>query len=283
MIRSETPHILVGSQTHPGMTGKINEDRYGIGHFRMSSSNPTPVAFGVVCDGIGGQKSGEVAAELAVSAILNTINSSFGNQPLQTMLRAVSLANDAIYCHAQEGQNLHGMGATVAMVWLEADHLYTTSIGDSRIYLIRKQSIRQVTTDHTWVQEALENGKINKEQAQNHPNAHVIKRYLGAPVVPQADQRLNLRKDDTDVTALANQGVQLWPEDSILICSDGLTEHVSDKEIVEFINQHPLDNQAAVDEMVNLACQRGGKDNITIILFTLHDPKPKSFFQKLFS
>jgi PPM family protein phosphatase len=283
MIRSTSPHILVGAQSHPGMSGKINEDRYGISHFQVSSSNTTPVAFGVVCDGIGGQKSGEVAADLAVTAILNTVTSSFGNQPLQTMLTAISIANNAIYCQAQEGQHLHGMGATVAMVWLEGDRLYTTSVGDSRIYLIRDHSIRQVTTDHTWVQEALENGKINKEQAQNHPNAHVIKRYLGAPVVPQADQRLNLRKEDTDASALANQGVHLWPDDSILLCSDGLTEHVNDKEIVEILNQHPMNNQSSVEAMVDLACNRGGKDNITIILFKLHDPKPKNFFQKLFS
>ncbi len=148
---------------------------------------------------------------------------------------------------------------------------------------MRDHSIRQVTTDHTWVQEALEKGTINREQAQNHPNAHVIRRYLGAPVVPQADQRLNLRKEDTDASALANQGVQLWPDDSILLCTDGLTEHVEDKEMVGIINDHPLDNQSAVNAMVELACQRGGKDNITVILFTLHDPKPKNFFQKLFS
>ncbi len=111
MIRSSTPHLLVGTQTHAGMTGKINEDRFGIGHYRMSSSNPTPVAFGVVCDGIGGQKSGEVAAELAVEAILKTISTSFGDQPLQTMLRAITLANDAIYIRAQESPHLSGHGS----------------------------------------------------------------------------------------------------------------------------------------------------------------------------
>lgn len=281
MIPSTTPHIIVASQTHPGMTGKNNEDRYAVSQFRLSSSNPTPVHFSVICDGIGGHKSGEIAAELAVNAIINTVTKSFGDEPLQTMLRAILLANEAIYSKAQENTDYHGMGATVAMVWLEGMRFFTTAIGDSRIYLIRQNSIRQVTTDHTWVQEAIENGTITKDQAVNHPNSHVIRRYLGAPVLPQADQRMNLRKDDNDARSLANQGVELNIDDSILLCSDGLTEHVDDKEFVGIINRHPLQNQAAVDEMVELACERGGHDNITVILLTLHDPKPKNFVQKL--
>jgi PPM family protein phosphatase len=281
MIHTSTSHLLVGAQTHPGMTGKNNEDRFEISSYRISSSNSTPVTFAVVCDGIGGHRSGEIAADLAVNTIIRTVSSSFGDEPLRTMLRAIQLANEAIYSKAQEADDYRGMGATVAMVWMEASHFYTTSIGDSRIYLIRDHSIRQVTTDHTWIQEALENGTITKDQIANHPNAHVIRRYLGAPVVPQADQRLNLRKDDDDAQSLANQGVELKVGDSILICSDGLTDHVQDREIVEAIHAHPNNNQGIVENLVKLACDRGGKDNITIVLLSIPEAKPKNIFQKI--
>lgn len=281
MIPTPKPHLSVASQTHPGMTGKNNEDRFAVAQFKQSASNPVPVLFSVVCDGIGGHRSGEIAADLAVNAILNTVSSSFGDEPLATMLRAVQLSNEAIYSRAQENEKFHGMGATVAMVWLEDKRLYTTSIGDSRIYLIRGSSIRQVSTDHTWIQEALANGTITPEQAVNHPNSHVIRRYLGAPVLPQADQRLNLRAVDDDTQAMANQGVELQLGDSILLCSDGLTDHVNDKEMVGVMAKHPGKNQDAVNELIDLACKRGGRDNITIILITI--PKPSNnIFKKLF-
>jgi protein phosphatase len=273
MIRTKNTHTQIAVQTHPGMTGKNNEDRYAVTGFRLSSSNPTPVTFAVVCDGIGGHRSGEIAAEIAIDTITQTVASSFGDRPLKTMLLAIQQANEAIYSKAQQANEYKGMGATIAMVWLESNRLYTTTIGDSRIYLIRGSSIRQVSTDHTWIQEALTNGTITREEAANHPNAHVIRRYLGAPVVPQADQRLNLRKDEDDSQMLANQGVELWIGDMILLCSDGLTDHVGDKEIIQVLERHPGRIQHGVNDLVNLACERGGKDNITIILLRLQEEK----------
>lgn len=284
MIRTKNTHTQIAVQTHPGMTGKNNEDRYAVTGFRLSSSNPTPVTFAVVCDGIGGHRSGEIAAEIAIDTITQTVASSFGDRPLKTMLLAIQQANEAIYSKAQQANEYKGMGATIAMVWLESNRLYTTTIGDSRIYLIRGSSIRQVSTDHTWIQEALTNGTITREEAANHPNAHVIRRYLGAPVVPQADQRLNLRKDEDDSQMLANQGVELWIGDMILLCSDGLTDHVGDKEIIQVLERHPGRIQHGVNDLVNLACERGGKDNITIILLRLQEEKRgilNSIFGKL--
>ncbi len=266
MIRLNSPHLLVSAQTHPGMTGKNNEDRFAVESYRVSSSNNTPVVFSVVCDGIGGHRMGEVAAELAVNRIISTVADSFGDRPLKTMLMAIREANEAIYLKAQQSDDHKGMGATVAMVWLEGQRLYTTSLGDTRIYLIRDHSIRQINVDHTWLQEALDNGTITKEQAVNHPNSHVIRRYLGAPVVPQADQRLFLRNEEEDPQALANQGMVLNPEDKLLICTDGLTDHVQNPEIIDLINQYPDEGDLAVEKLINLACDRGGHDNITIVL-----------------
>ncbi len=203
--------MIQAAGTHPGMTGKINEDRYGITTCQVSSSNTTRVTFAVVCDGIGGHRSGEIAAELAVNIITNTVINSFGDRPLKTMLLAAQLANEAIYTQAQTDENKRGMGATCAMVWVEGSRLFTTSIGDTRIYLIRRHLIKQLTTDHTWVQEALEKGTITKDQAVGHPNAHVIRRYLGAPVVPQADQRLQLQARGGRLSGSGKPGYQPAP------------------------------------------------------------------------
>jgi len=273
MINTEAKHVQVGALSHPGMTGKNNEDRYAIQGYRLSSSNATPVTFAVVCDGIGGNKSGELAADLAVEKILHTVNNSFGDRPLKTMLTALHAANEAIYSTAQQAQSYRGMGATVAMVWIESKRLFTTTIGDTRIYLIREKGIRQVSTDHTWVQEAIASGKISRDEAENHPNAHVIRRYLGAPMVPAADQRLNLRKGESDEDALANQGVELWAGDIVLVCTDGLTDHVADKEIVEVLHRHRRKLQPTVEALVKLACDRGGKDNITVVIMQIPENK----------
>lgn len=280
MIKTEVKHVQVGAMSHPGMTGKNNEDRYAINGYRLSSSNPTPVTFAVVCDGIGGNKSGELAADLAIEKVLNTVGSSFGDLPLKTMLLALQSANEAIYSTAQQAESYRGMGATIAMVWMESNRLFTTTIGDTRIYLIRDKGIRQVSTDHTWVQEALANGKISRDEAENHPNAHVIRRYLGAPMVPAADQRLNLRKGESDADALANQGVELWAGDIVLVCTDGLTDHVADREIVEVLTQQRRKPQPTVDALVKLACDRGGKDNITVVMLQI--PENKNPLAKLF-
>ncbi len=281
MIITKTTHLHVGALSHPGMTGRNNEDRYAVQGYRLSSSNATPVTFAIVCDGIGGNKSGELAAELAVEKALQTVGNSFGDRPLKTMLLAVQTANEAIYSTAQQADANHGMGATVAMVWMEANRLFTTTIGDTRIYLIRENSIRQVSTDHTWVQEALDNGKLTREEAENHRNAHVIRRYLGSPMVPAADQRLNLRKNEDDAHALANQGVELWPGDYVLICTDGLTDHVNDREIVGVLVHQHRKPQPTVNALVKLACDRGGKDNITVVLMQV--PAYNNLLSQLFS
>jgi protein phosphatase len=163
--------------------------------------------------------------------------------------------------HANENQQ--GMGSTCACTWIINDRMYTSSVGDSRIYIIRDGQIQQVTTDHTWVQEAIELGIIEPNQARDHPRAHVIRRYLGSRNTVVPDFRLRLHNDDSDQQALANQGFTLLPEDQVLLCSDGLTDLVDDHEILGIL-QHEVQDQA-IQSLVNLANARGGHDNITII------------------
>lgn len=281
MLRTDAKHLIQAAGTHPGMTGKINEDRYSLTSYQLSSSNTTPVAFAVVCDGIGGHQSGEVAAELAVNIITDTISNSFGDRPLKTMLLAVQMANEAIYTKAQTTDDLRGMGATCAMVWVEGTRLYTTYLGDSRIYLIRGQMIKQLSIDHTWIQEALDKGTITPAQVHNHPNSHVIRRYLGAPVVPEADQRMQLRQGESDTKAVTNQGISLKADDVILMCTDGLSDYLSPKELVHFISRHLEDVSLSINEMIKLACDRGGHDNITVVALKYPDGSKSKLINRI--
>jgi protein phosphatase len=155
------------------------------------------------------------------------------------------------------------MGATVACCWIISRQLYLANVGDSRIYLLRGRYIYQLSNDHTWIQEAMDHGLLTPEQARAHPNAHVIRRYLGSkqPVVP--DTRLRLSPGESDAQAEANQGFVLLPGDRLLLCSDGLTDLVSNDEIRYHLEGAPL--EPALQALINLANGRGGHDNITLV------------------
>ena len=169
------------------------------------------------------------------------------------------------------------MGTTCACAWVVDDRLYSASVGDSRIYLVRDDSIHQLTTDHTWVQEAIESGALTPEQARNHPNAHVIRRHLGSPHPVVPDLRLRIDPGETDGQAQSNQGMQLLPDDQLLLCSDGLTDLVDDEEILNALKFRPIEE--ALNWLVDLANARGGHDNITIV--ALQVPAKKKLFNAM--
>lgn len=263
MIPAEKAHLLVAASSDPGMSGKNNEDRYAVSAYHTNAGISLPSVFAIVADGIGGHRAGEIAAELAVEIISKTVRTGNANHPIQTLEQAVIKASREIYNQSEKDISRKGMGATCACCWVIGDQLYTVCVGDTRIYLIRGGTIRQLSTDHTWIQEAIDHGALSPEQAQGHPNAHVIRRYLGSrqPVIP--DFRLRLQPKENDLQARANQGMRLLPGDQLIICSDGLTDLVEDAEVLSSFNS--VDQQEAIDQLVNLANQRGGHDNITIV------------------
>jgi len=263
VIPAEQAHLLFAATSDPGMSGKNNEDRYAVSAFHTNTGISLPSVFAAVADGIGGHRAGEIAAELAVEIISKTVRAGNADHPIQTLEQAVISASREIYSQSEMDFSRKGMGATCACCWVIGDQLYTVCVGDTRIYLIRGGTIRQLSTDHTWIQEAIDHGALSPEQAQGHPNAHVIRRYLGSrqPVVP--DFRLRLRPKEGDSQARANQGMRLLPGDQLILCSDGLTDLVVDSEILSSFNT--LGQQQAIDQLVNLANQRGGHDNITIV------------------
>ena len=273
MKRIETAHMPVVARTHPGMTGKNNEDRYGVSAFSFGRGD-VPVLLAVLCDGIGGHKAGEVAAEMAVNGISHAVAASDGRQPLEALRTAVRQTGEAIFAQSQANGEQRGMGATLSCAYIQDRSLYTATVGDSRIFLLRGGRLSQLSTDHTWIQEALENGILTPDQVKGHPNAHVIRRFLGSPVPPEPDFRLKLSGSETNEEAEANQGLALETGDVLLLCSDGLTDLVTNQEIEAVLGSMKMDE--AADILVSMACQRGGHDNITLILIQVPEARPVS-------
>ncbi len=263
MIHVENAYLPVVALTHPGMKGKNNEDRYAVSAFKQENKNAKPVLLAVLSDGIGGNRAGEIASELAVDIISQVVADSDGKDPLATLEEAIRLASQTIHQQAQQNPEQLGMGATCACAWIAGDQLFTATVGDSRVYLMRNDQILQLSVDHTWVQEALDRGLIQPEQVNNHPNAHVIRRYLGSPTPPEVDFRMRVYEDESDTQSITNQGMKMLPNDHLLLCSDGLTDLVRDDEILEILREQTL--QEAGQTLIAMANQRGGHDNITLI------------------
>jgi serine/threonine protein phosphatase PrpC len=272
MIPADKAHLQVTVVTHPGMKGKQNEDRYGVSAHIYNPEYPIPSTLAIIADGIGGHRAGEVAAEMAVEIISRKIAESKPFRPQVTLKSAVIAASQAIREQSEKDSAKRGMGATCVCTWIIGDRLYTASVGDSRVYLIRGERIRQLTVDHTWIQEAVDKGLLTFDEAVGHPNQHVIRRFLGSESPPLPDMRLFLETDDSDEEARSHQGMRLYPGDCLLLCSDGLTDLVADWEILARVKQ--LHIEEALNGLVDLANGRGGHDNITIVALRVPDIFP---------
>jgi len=285
MIRSTLAHLHIAALSHAGKSGKNNEDRYSVASFHLDADDNRSSVFAVVADGIGGHLAGEVAAELAVNYISMEVAESNAKKPIKIMETAIHNASQAISTHSAGKADEEGMGATCACAWVIENKLYTAYVGDSRIYLLRGKFIQRLTIDHTWVQEAFEKGVITREQMHDHPNLHVIRRHLGGLKLPEVDFRLRIADDESDEESLNNQGFNLEPGDTILLCSDGLTDLVWDDEIQQTI--HSKRNlKSAAETLISMANERGGHDNITVVLMSMprldESAKKKGFFERLF-
>ena len=265
MIPSNQNHLDTSSITDPGSRGRLNEDSYQIASFTISENDDTPVLLTVVADGIGGHKAGEVASRIAVETIISAIAESDISDPQWVLKSALLEANHSITSEAAEDDERIGMGSTVATALIIDAALYIATLGDSRSYLIRDNIIRQLNVDHTWVQEALDVGVINSEEARSHPRRHLIRSYLGSSDPIKPDLRLYLADNENLEQAKANQGLPLLPMDQILLCSDGLSDLVADEEILNILQAGGTHDEQ-LQKLVDLANLRGGHDNITIVL-----------------
>jgi serine/threonine protein phosphatase PrpC len=268
MILAKQAHLHVAAQSHMGMVRQNNEDSFAVSAYLLSENDSTPVVFAILCDGIGGHKAGEVASEMAVNRVSALVARSDGSQPTETFREAFHEANEKILAAARENPERKGMGATLACAWVIGRRLYTTSAGDSRIYLVRGGEIRQLSIDHTWMQEAVDKGLVEEAKVKDAPNLHVIRRHLGSEKDVEPDFRLRLREGETNEQMLANQGTPLLPGDLLLLCSDGLTDMVTNDEMIQ-VMQREKNLNASVKALVDLANNHGGQDNITVVMLMM--------------
>ncbi len=203
----------------------------------------------VVADGMGGHNGGETASTLAVQSIKKVLE--IKNNDVEDALRtAIVEANNAIFAKAKEQPELSGMGTTVVLLKMDKNIAYIAHVGDSRAYYISKGKIVQLTKDHSIVQTLIESGTITKKQAKNHPQKNLITRAVGTEPYVEIDVN----------RVICTKG------DHILLCTDGLSSLVDDRDILRIISENP---EAAVNELVEAANEAGGRDNITAVLINL--------------
>ena len=239
--------MKISAKTDVGMCRASNQDSYAIGEI------PEVGAWAVVCDGMGGHAGGNVASEMAVDRISERIKTNYHrrmrNFSIKNMLEsAIISASVDILERASKDASLQGMGTTVVAAVCVNDESVVASVGDSRCYHIRDGKITQITKDHSLVQELIDSGAITPEEAKIHPMRNVITRSIGL-------------KDDVLVDFY---DVSIEKGDKILLCTDGLTNHVSDEEIIECTRDDEIFNYA--DRLVKLANEKGGTDNITAVV-----------------
>ena len=261
--------VEVAGKTDVGCVRANNEDNFGF---------DSRYGIFVVCDGMGGQAAGEVASKMGVDIMLDYFRRESPSAPsglsigtasssgARSLANAIQLANQTIFQAGQQQTGQTGMGSTIVAALVRGNSLAIAHVGDSRIYLIRRGEIQQLTEDHSWVMEQVKLGYITREQAEKSEMQNIILRALGSEEEVEADVE--------DLLAL--------PGDLLLMTSDGLTRHVQDEEISEIV-QRASDLERACAELVETAKQRGGDDNITCLLVRIVDrPWYSNIVNKLF-
>jgi len=216
-----------------------------------------------VADGVGGSNKGEIASRLTLQTLVARASDILLGQSTDNIQgafkSAIEAANEAVVKHATAHPESEGMASTLVAAFLAENVAHIAHLGDSRAYLIRKGAITRLTKDHSQVQELLDAGEITPEEAVGYPGRNVITRAIGA----FGDVEVELGDHE------------VWGGDYILLCTDGLWDLVSDKEICEIVEKSS-DPQAACNQLVSLANERGGKDNISVVIVRSELPKTES-------
>jgi PPM family protein phosphatase len=228
-----------------GRRRRRNEDNYVV----------EPPLF-AVADGMGGAQAGEVASKLAASAL--EAGSPDGLEGLERIDSLIQEANRRIFDRASTDPTASGMGTTMTVALVEGMTVAIGHVGDSRGYLVRGDQMEQLTEDHSLVNELLKSGRLSEEEAQVHPQRSVITRAVGTD-------------PDVDVDGFT---IEAEEGDVFLLCSDGLTDMVSDEEILEVVHEHRDDLDKAVKALVTAANRGGGEDNITAVAFRISADAP---------
>lgn len=236
--------VIAYGKTDIGVNRRMNQDYFYV------STEPVgnlPNIF-IVADGMGGHKAGDVASREAVNTIISEISGNTSKDPVSTMEKAIETANVKLLEKSRSTPEFEGMGTTLVMAAVCNDVIYIANIGDSRLYVIGDE-IRQITRDHSFVQEMVTLGKLDKNSARNHEKKNYLTRALGVEEGTMADF--------FEIKSIQGE--------KILMCSDGLTNMVEDDDIKNIVNGE-TDIREAVKTLIEVANKNGGMDNITAVL-----------------
>ena len=234
------------SKTDTGMVRSSNQDAALHGTFADGN------VWAIVCDGMGGANGGNVASSTAVQEIAERIAANYesgmtGNELRELLGRAINAANIKVYIQAQEDLSLRGMGTTVVAVIVCGRTAYIAHAGDSRAYLYARGDLRQLTTDHSVVQVMVDRGELTEQEARYHPRRNLITRALG--VKPRLE--------------IDHCECQVEKGDILLLCTDGLSNYLEDKDIFRILYQYKKED--AVNRLIDTANAHGGGDNVTAV------------------
>ncbi len=239
--------MKVYSKTDIGRRRTDNQDAYYVGEFVGGA------VLAIVCDGMGGAKGGNIASEKAATLISEYIVKSYSpkmnSTSIENLLRgAVESANAEIYELSHSNADCEGMGTTAVVVLVVDNLAHIVHVGDSRAYLVGASEIEQITTDHSMVQAMVTKGEISPDEAKTHPKKNIITRAVGADKKVMCDYNIVLKTEST----------------AILICTDGLTNHLDEQNLFETVRNTPQEN--CVSKLIDMANEAGGSDNITAVL-----------------
>ena len=229
-----------------GQRRKVNEDAAGY----FESKNHIPLM--MVCDGIGGHNAGEIASAMALMLIGQAWEKTEFNdieEVYQWLIQKITEANEAIFTRSAQYEDLYGMGTTVVVASIIGNQLMIANVGDSRAYVLRNFQLKQLTEDQSLVNALLKSGEITPEEAENHPNKNIVTQSLGVTSSVEIDFVRMTVKD----------------EDTLLLCSDGLSDMLSLEQIRNVMN-HYSDVEQQVEKAVQEANEAGGRDNITVAI-----------------
>ncbi len=233
-----------GYKTDTGLIRDLNEDRY----IFINEDDYVVLA---VADGMGGHNAGDIASTIAIDEVLKyNLNTGFSEDIAIRLKECLEITNSKIYQYSINTHECHGMGTTLTVAVIKGNEVCIANVGDSRGYLIGDE-IRKITIDHSYVEELKRMGRITEEEAIIHPNRNQITRAIGTESKVAVDI-FNLKKEKDDI---------------ILLCSDGLTNMVSEEEILNTFKTMPT-LQESIDVLVRNANINGGKDNITAVCYT---------------
>ncbi len=240
--------VQIAGLTHQGMVRKDNQDSFGFVDPENQAVLEERGRLFIVSDGLGGHRGGQVASKMSVDIIRQAYYETSLPVVYPALLKALETANTEIFDRSSKNEDLQGMATTCTVLVVKDSHLYMAHVGDSRAYLIRDGAIRQVSMDHTLVEEMVHSGILNQEEARSHPDSHILTRSLG--ILPSVE------------VDILEPPLPLLPGDLLLQCSDGLTTYLDANEILNVATAH--DPQEACRAFIETANERGGRDNITV-------------------